>query len=430
MPATKVQLTGGSFQDSEGNLLANGYLIMKLAQDANIAGVGNIAAGIEIKILLDVNGSVVGSPAQSVWGVDQMLPANNYYRVTGYTAAGQPAWGPNNQQVVGSGGTFDVGTWIPNQVISWTPPLQPLVLEVNDTLAPNQSLLNFDDSATVTWSIDSNGNLTATAGGGSSFQVNETPLISSAVIDFQGPTVTNPSAGIVHIAVGGSVSGRWSGDWIGFNAAGANGSDLTKANITANFVDTSSSSVPTVPPTATQPRAHNGNAPSSGFTNSFGLTDQALNITPGILKDWFSKVALIGGTSARYWVGFSDIISVAAVFNTNTPAANFIGFRYAVGTDTTIKAVCQTSAGSQTVVDTGIAPTLSVTPQTFEIVPTAGGATMTFYINGVQVATISTNVPTTGTPMSSLIVWDGLTSGSSNAETNVHYVYALLGLTA
>ena len=36
MPATKVQLTGGQFQDAEGNKLALGYLIMKLAMDANI----------------------------------------------------------------------------------------------------------------------------------------------------------------------------------------------------------------------------------------------------------------------------------------------------------------------------------------------------------------------------------------------------------
>lgn len=398
MPATKVQLVGGSFQDSEGNLLALGYLIMKLAQDANIAGVGNIASGIEIRIQLDSNGSVVTSPAQSVWGVDQMLPPNNYYRVTGYTAAGQPAWGPNNQQVVGSGGTFDVGTWVPNQVISWTPPLQPLVLEVNDTLAPNQGLLNFDDSASVTWSIDSSGNLTATAAGSSS-------------------------------PVFGGVSGRWGGNWLGFNAAGANGNDITKANITANFTDTSSAVAPVVPPTATQARAHRGEAVSSGFTNSFGLTDQSLDITPGILQDWFAKLAMTGGTNARYWIGFSDIIAVAAVFNTNTPAANFVGFRYTVGTDAHIMAVCQTDATHQTLVDTGILPTFSTTPQTFEVVPTASGATMTFYINGSLVASISTNVPVNSTPMSSLVVWDSQGS-AGNAATNTFYVYALIGITA
>ena len=124
MPATKVQLTGGAFQDSEGNKLALGYLEMYLSADENITGVGNIVSGRAIKILLDVNGDVQTSPAQSIWGNDQMLPTNSYYRVTGYTAAGQPAWGPNNQQVNGDGGTFDVGTWVPNQVISWTPSVQ------------------------------------------------------------------------------------------------------------------------------------------------------------------------------------------------------------------------------------------------------------------------------------------------------------------
>ena len=163
MTATKVQLIGGQFQDAEGNKLSLGYLIMKLAMDANIVGVGNIVSGIEIKILLDANGSVVTSPAQSVWGVDQMLPVNNYYRVTGYTAQGQPAWGPNNQQVIGSGGTFDVGTWIPNQVISWTPPLQALTLETNETLNANQGVLDFKDTASVTWASDSSGKMRATA---------------------------------------------------------------------------------------------------------------------------------------------------------------------------------------------------------------------------------------------------------------------------
>jgi hypothetical protein len=160
MPATKVQLTGGQFQDSEGSKLALGYLLMTLAMDGNISGVGNIAAGITIRIQLDSNGSVVTSPAQSVWGVDQMLPVNNYYRVTGYTFEGQPAWGPNNQQVVGSGGTFDVGTWIPNQVISWTPVGTPAIL-VNGVPSPTQARLNFTDNADITWSIDSNGNIQA-----------------------------------------------------------------------------------------------------------------------------------------------------------------------------------------------------------------------------------------------------------------------------
>ena len=110
-------LTGGAFQDSEGNLLVNGYLEFILSQDCSVSGSGNICSGVKIRIALDSSGNVVGG--SSIWGNDVLSPVNTYYRVTGYTAAGQPAWGPNNQQVAGS--TFDLGTWVPNQVISWVP---------------------------------------------------------------------------------------------------------------------------------------------------------------------------------------------------------------------------------------------------------------------------------------------------------------------
>lgn len=119
MPATKVQLIGGNFQDNEGNVLALGYLILRLSSDEQVPGVGQIAAGISTRINLNSSGSVDTLTPQLVWGNDQMVPANNFYIVEGYTAAGELAWGPNNEQAIGSGGTFDVGTWVPNTVLSW-----------------------------------------------------------------------------------------------------------------------------------------------------------------------------------------------------------------------------------------------------------------------------------------------------------------------
>jgi hypothetical protein len=113
-----VQLTGGGFQDPEGSLLVDGYLLMTLSQDANVGGV-NICSGIEIKIQLDASANAVAG--QFVWGNDVLLPVNTFYRVIGYTAQGQPAWGPNNQTIQGST-SFDLGTWIPNQVVAWVPP--------------------------------------------------------------------------------------------------------------------------------------------------------------------------------------------------------------------------------------------------------------------------------------------------------------------
>jgi hypothetical protein len=275
---TKVKLTGGVFQDSEGNVLAFGYLNMELNQDGNISGVGQIASGITLKILLDGTGSVLGTSAitlasvatsisgtavytgtisggannafagltfvvggfstganngtfvctastattltlanasassethaatatasQAVWGNDQILPINSYYRITGYTAVGQPAWGPNNQQVNGSGGTFDVGTWVPNLVLSWTPPLQPLELDTNGVENADQFRLNFTDTATVTWVVDSNGNLSATAVVPATLDIktNSVDNASQTVLNFEDTasvTWANPSGGIV-----------------------------------------------------------------------------------------------------------------------------------------------------------------------------------------------------------------------------------------
>lgn len=159
MPS-KVQLTGGAFQDSEGNVLANGYLTFKLSQDGSVGGL-SVCSGIEVKILLDANGNVATTPSlQYMWGNDQILPVNTFYRVTGYTAQGQPAWGPNNQQVIGSGGTFDLSTWVPNSVFSWTPPVQPVTFETNGTKNGNQVLLNL--AAGTNMSVTDNGSGTVT----------------------------------------------------------------------------------------------------------------------------------------------------------------------------------------------------------------------------------------------------------------------------
>src|ERR1039458_2496446 len=193
--ATIVQLTGGAFQDSMGNVLANGYLTFKLSSDEEVNG-SLICSGIEIRIQLDANGDIVTSPAQSVWGNDVLFPINSYYTVTGYTKPGQMAWGPNCQQVTGTG-PFDVGTWIPNQVVSWSPTVQVPSLEVNGTPNALQTILNLVNSASVTFSDIGGGQVQATATA-ATFDVNGTPLLSTAPIDFvdsASVTFANPTAG-------------------------------------------------------------------------------------------------------------------------------------------------------------------------------------------------------------------------------------------
>src|SRR2546429_9936786 len=110
--SSPVLLTGGGFQDILGVPLANGYLIFELNKPTSVSGIGYICDGVKVKVTLDSSGNVAGT--QYLWGNDAMTPSDSYYRVTAYTAQGQPAWGPNNQQITGTG-AFDIGTWVPNR---------------------------------------------------------------------------------------------------------------------------------------------------------------------------------------------------------------------------------------------------------------------------------------------------------------------------
>lgn len=201
MPApTQCVLSGGGFQDSEGNLLANGVLHFLLSQDGSVSGVGNICSGIEVLIQLDADGNATSG--SEIWGNDVISPPNNFYRVTGYSATGQPSWGPNNQQVVGS--TFDLGTWVPNQIVSWVPPIQVPELEVNGTPNLDQQLLNLTAGSGISITDEGAGEIeisnTAT---GTEIEIGGTPISTQSPLNFQagsGIAITNPSAGNVDIS--------------------------------------------------------------------------------------------------------------------------------------------------------------------------------------------------------------------------------------
>jgi hypothetical protein len=172
MAASLTQLTGGNFQDCNGSPLSYGYLTLKLSQDGNVAGVGNICSGVTITIQLDINGNVASltSPTpvanQYVWANSNISPINTYYKVTGFTQQGERAFGLNNQQVA-AGATFNVGTWVPNSVLSWFPNPQSLALEVNGVPASSQTLQDLVNSATVTVIDNGDGEISfeAAAGG-------------------------------------------------------------------------------------------------------------------------------------------------------------------------------------------------------------------------------------------------------------------------
>lgn len=108
------QIIGGGFQDSEGNLLANGYLQLQLNQDETVNTSTLICSGLVITVPLDVNGNIVTSPAYSFWPNDLISPSGSFYTVTAFTQSGERVWGPNSQQILSSPSPFDVGAWVPN----------------------------------------------------------------------------------------------------------------------------------------------------------------------------------------------------------------------------------------------------------------------------------------------------------------------------
>jgi hypothetical protein len=226
---------------------------------------------------------------------------------------------------------------------------------------------------------------------------------------------------------GGGVLSLWPGNWLGINIAGSsNGGELGKGASLGMAGTQIGGSYPVVlvAPTATQPRG--AKIQSATLNNTSGIMDSAQNLTLGILKDWFMKGAIDGLTVSRYFIGMTDMSpsSVGVGFFTDTPNANFVGFRWSETLDTThFKAICQTDSTHQTIVDTGVT-VVKDAYHLFEIVPTSGGATIKFYIDGVLVATISSNVPASTVAMATLFTVDAKNSGSSDFNFIFNYVYA------
>lgn len=105
-----VIITGGGFQDSEGNPLANGYLVMSLNVDAS-TGTKQVSSAKQIRVPLDSNGNVSGTV--NVWANDELTPNTTFYVVKGYTSAGLLVWGPQFQTILTT--QTDLTAWVPNE---------------------------------------------------------------------------------------------------------------------------------------------------------------------------------------------------------------------------------------------------------------------------------------------------------------------------
>jgi hypothetical protein len=118
---------------------------------------------------------------------------------------------------------------------------------------------------------------------------------------------------------------------------------------------------------------------------------------------WGQKFSINTITGCRFWVGLacwnstsargsnaSDILSTN-VYASDTPNKTTLGFRYSAGTDTHWQAVAITAAGGQTTIDTGITPDLNI--HLFEMATNITGTAVVYLIDGIIVATITTNLP-------------------------------------
>ena len=287
MAASLTQLTGGNFTDSEGNVLANGYLTFQLSQDGNVAGVGNLCSGVEVTIQLDSTGNVAGVsstpsvPNQYIWANANISPINTFYKVTGYTAAGQKAWGRNNQQV-GAGATFNLSTWVPNSVISWFPEVSQtpdITLEVNGALASSQTLQNLVEGTNITIADEGGGNIEISASGGAAFSGNGA--------FFFGP-------GLYDLA---TILGNTT--WAQVNPVDVNGSATSNQVVVYRFMlDVAI----TISKATTQCLTNTG----GGATGTFGIYDDSGNLLvnggtwltitgPGIVENTFTPVTLQPG---------------------------------------------------------------------------------------------------------------------------------------
>lgn len=163
-------LTGGAFQDFEGNPLVNGYLIFELSHDEQETATspsGQVVGGLKKQIQLDANGNAaVGS---QVWSNDVMVPAGSYYIVNAYRANGATAWLSRQFWTIPSSPSpFDLGTLTPIN-----PPGQGLLsagsltLQTNEVNNGSQALLDLHAGPNVTLT-NNGGRVTIAAGGGAS----------------------------------------------------------------------------------------------------------------------------------------------------------------------------------------------------------------------------------------------------------------------
>ena|ERR1700735_1087758 len=101
---TRASLPQTKFTDSEGNPISNGFLSIRINEDAQVPVLLlQLVAGRAVQIPLDEDGNITGSGVTFLYPNSELAPDDTVYLVSAFTANGQLV--SDDTIVVTSGGT-------------------------------------------------------------------------------------------------------------------------------------------------------------------------------------------------------------------------------------------------------------------------------------------------------------------------------------
>jgi len=228
----------------------------------------------------------------------------------------------------------------------------------------------------------------------------------------------------------------WNPSIAGSQANTAYGSGFGAGNITIYDVNGTGLNVA---PTSSRPRCLNIQTTATA-SNSAAFVVRSMNgnnngigITLGTLRSFKFIIRLAQTTSMRIWVGLSDTAPQSSggsapngsVFRTDTPAANFIGFRYSTAAgDTKWMAVTQTDSSHQTANAETTASHVDTSIHVLEL--RYDSTTVRFYVDGTLVQSSTTNLPTADTELGFLEIIDNVATSSNQPSFDMFGFRGLL----
>lgn len=148
----------------------------------------------------------------------------------------------------------------------------------------------------------------------------------------------------------------------------------------------------------------------------------AQGVTRDILRTWRCKLKLSQTANVRVWMGLFSTVS--SNMRTDTPGALYAAFRYSTAAgDSKWQCVTATDATHQTVTAESTSSHVDATTyHTFEI--QFDGTNFVFFIDGTQVGSQATNLPTSGTGLGTVINIDNVNLANDRLMKLVYFGYS------